>query len=520
MVLPGLVSARSVSEIVNASARVVSRANFLSWSFEVLSLPKEDGTCTLPYARAPRALKGMLCAAQTEGALTVFGNSTQYPLSQSITRGEAIIVLTALTNKQERADVSAYKDVVTTPEKEAVANAIALKWMVPQRSTMFGLRQKLTGTEALSLLQAVSGKLPAQVETITINLNPGAGTSVPLPRADLITAIWQLIQQDYLYKDKMKDDEVAYKTIEGLVDSLGDPYTTFFRPVNADAFQSQIKGELSGIGAQIEDKDGVITVVAPIPGSPAERAGILPGDEFLEANGNPLKDIGVDKAVTYIRGQRGTNVILKIRRSGSEMTITVQREVITIPEISVTWQGDIAILQLTQFGETTEKKIRSTFSEIAAKRPKGIVIDLRNNGGGLLLAADTLMSALVPRGSTVAQVVSPTETSLEKTQDDAVVDPSTKIAVLVNKGSASASEIVAGALQDLKRATIVGKQTFGKGTVQEVIGFRTGEALKLTIAEWLTPNGRHIDKVGVTPDVVVDSDNRDDQLRRALDILR
>jgi hypothetical protein len=224
----------------------------------------------------------------------------------------------------------------------------------------------------------------------------------------------------------------------------------------------------------------------------------------------------VDKAVAYIRGQRGTNVILKIRRSGSEMTITVQREVITIPEISVTWQGDIAILQLTQFGETTEKKIRSTFSEIAAKRPKGIVIDLRNNGGGLLLAADTLMSALVPRGSTVAQVVSPTETSLEKTQDDAVVDPSTKIAVLVNKGSASASEIVAGALQDLKRATIVGKQTFGKGTVQEVIGFRTGEALKLTIAEWLTPNGRHIDKVGVTPDVVVDSDNRDDQLRRAL----
>lgn len=520
MVLPSIAAARSVNEVVNASARVVSRANFLSWSFEVLSLPKEDGTCTLPYARTPRALKGMLCAAQTDGALSVFGTGPQYPLSQSITRGEALVVLTALTNKQQNADVSAYKDVTTAAEKEAVANAIALKWMLPQRATMFGVRQKLTGTEALSLLQAVSGQLPSKVETITINLNPGTGTAVPLPRADLITAIWQLIQRDYLYKDKMKDEDVAYKTIEGLVDSLNDPYSTFFRPANAESFQAQIKGELSGIGAQIEDKDGVIQVVAPIPGSPAERAGILPGDELLEANGNSLKDIGVDKAVTYIRGERGTNVILKIRRNGGEMTITVQRDVITIPEIQVSWQGDIAVLQLTQFGETTEKKIRSMFSEIAAKKPKGIVIDLRNNGGGLLNAADTLMSALVSRGSTVAQVVSPTETTIEKTQDEPVVEMSTKIAVLVNKGSASASEIVAGALQDLKRATIVGQQTFGKGTVQEVIGFRTGEALKLTIAEWLTPNGRHIDKVGVTPDVVVQSDNRDDQLKRALDILR
>lgn len=520
LLAPAASFAKSVTGIVDTSTPTVTRANFLSWSLTAFDIPKEDGSCALPYTRVPKAMKPTLCTAQTQGALVVFGTVTQYPLGRKITRGEALLLVTALLDKQSDADIGAFRDVKTNDEKMAVKNAVALKWMQPSSATYFGLRTPLTGSEALSLLQAASGDLPDRVQNITINLNPSTGSNEPLPEQDLMLAIWQLMQRDYIHSDKIDQKQAAYKAIEGMVDSLGDPYSNFFPPAQASDFETQIKGELSGIGAQIEEKDGIIIVVAPLPGSPAEKAGIQPGDQLLEANGVKLSGIGSEKAVTYIRGERGTFVELKLRRNGTEMTIKVQRDIISIPEISVKWQGTVAIVQLTQFGETTQKRIRSIFTDIQKQNPSGIILDLRNNGGGLLTAADTVMSNFLPIGSVVAQVKSRTQTTEEKTQDQPTVNASTKVVVLVNKGSASASEIVAGAFQDTKRATIVGTQSFGKGTVQEVIGFRSGEALKLTIAEWLTPLGRRIDKVGVTPDVVVESADRDEQLKRALDILR
>jgi carboxyl-terminal processing protease len=518
MLNPLAAFARPVTEIVDTSQSTVTRANFLTWTLQVLDYPREADTCTLPYKRVPRGMRATLCTAQAHNVLNVFGTSQDYVLAKPITRGEALMVLTDLLDKSETADVSGFKDVVGNDQKQAVMNAVALKWMLPVRSALFGVARPLTAVEALSLLEAVSGQTGARYqESITINL-PQSSTA--LPREDLISAIWQLINRDYLRSDKIDQDEAAYRAIEGIVDSLKDPYTTFFRPVTANDFQSQIKGEVSGIGAQIEEKSGEITVVAPLPGSPAERAGISAGDVILEAGGVTLTGLGVEKAVSYIRGERGTSVVLKIRRGGGELTVTVQRDIISIPEISTKWQGDIAVVQLVQFGQTTENQIRTVFTDIVAKNPHGIILDLRNNGGGLLAAADTVASNFVPKGTVVAKVQSRTETTEEKTDSDPTVDPATKLVILVNKGSASASEIVAGALQDLGRATIVGTQTFGKGTVQEVIGFRTGEAMKITIAEWLTPLGRKLEGVGVKPDIIIESTDRDAQLQRALDILR
>lgn len=517
LLAPSFAFAKPVVGLVDTSAKTVTRANFLSWSFAALDLQKENGTCRLPYTRVPRGMRQTLCAAQTQGALAVFGTATQYPMNRPVTRGEALEVLTALTDKREQGDVSSFRDVRTESEKQAASNALVLKWMVPQSASNFGLSQPLTGIEALSVLQAVAGQTPVKT-TVTIPVTISGGGA--LPNQELMDAIWHLIQRDFINADTLDKNEASYKAIEGLVNSLNDPYSTFFRPSGATDFQSQIKGEVSGIGAHVEDKAGIVTVVSPLPGSPAEKAGIQAGDEILEAGGVVLQGLGIEKAVTHIRGERGTTVVLKLRRNGNEMTVTVVRDIVTIPEITITWHGNIAVVQLVQFGEKTERTIRGEFRKIAEKNPQGIVLDLRNNGGGLLNAADVVMSNFVPRGSIVAQVVSRSETSLEKTQDEPTVSPSTRLVVLVNKGSASASEIVAGALQDLKRATVVGTTTFGKGTVQEVIGFRSGEALKLTIAEWLTPLGRHIDKVGVVPDIVIESADRDEQLRRALDILR
>lgn len=522
LMAPSFASARSASDVVDSKADTVSRAVFISWSVEVLGFSKDDVSCTLPFVRFPRGLKATLCRAQTQGVLDLFSDAkSRYTLGQSVTRGEALLILSTFLQKSEDADVSAFSDVTSDADTLAVKNAIALQWLSPIRTNLFGVKRLLTGAEALTLLEATQ-KGPGRVRVIkrmTISVDGSSSESV-LPKQDLLAGIWQLLQRDYLRREKISEEEVAYKAAEAIVSSVGDPYTNFFRPVGADNFQMQLKGEVSGIGAHVEEKSGVIIVVSPIPGSPADRAGVQAGDEIVEVDGHPLAGLGVDKAVQFIRGPSGSTANLKLRRSGIDISVSIVRALVTIPEIEVSWQGDVAIVKLSQFGETTSKKIRDIFTDVAKKNPHGIILDLRNNGGGLLSAADLVVSNFLPRGSVVANVHAIRDNTQEVTQDDQTIDPKTKVVVLVNKGSASASEIVAGALQDAKRATIVGAVTFGKGTVQEVLNFPGGEALKMTIAEWMTPLERKIDGIGVKPDISIDGDDRDAQLRRALEILR
>lgn len=522
LLLPLDAWARPPMEVVDRQAQTIARSAFIGWSLDVLEIPRQTEKCVLPWKRFPKGLTSLLCTADSYGALDPFSNkSGQYTLGQSVTRGEALSILTMLTNARDSADIASFKDVKTERDRQGVMNAVSRKWMLPVRASFFGINRPLTGQEALAVLTSVTGTSPATTPNqVTITIGNQAGLSGSLPKQDLLDAVWQILKRDYLHTDKIDDQEVAYKAAEALVNALGDPYTNFFRPVNAANFSDQLKGELSGIGAQVEDKSGTITIVTPLPGSPAERAGLLPGDQIIEANGHVLQGIGVDQAVQFIRGERGTVVRLKIGRGGQIIEISVIRDMISLPEISVSWQGDIAIVQLMQFGQTTERRIRGVFADIATKNPRGVVLDLRNNGGGLLTAADLVLSNFVPRDSVVAKVKTRTSTEETVTQFEPTLPASVKLAVLINKGSASASEIVAGALQDFKRATIVGTQSFGKGTVQEVLGFPSGEAIKVTIAEWLTPLGRKIDGIGVKPDVMVDTDDLAAQLRRALDVLR
>ena len=517
--------AANPTEFVNTKSRSVSRIEFLEWTLKSMDIAMK-GECDLSYKTVSVRSQKILCALEDRDVLEGIFPDAQTDFTKPITRGEAIIILTALTNAHDTADVKKFRDSRTKDPLllRAMQNAVARKWLTPLRATYFGVTRNLTGTEALSLLQSATNQNPVKQKVkIKIDVLPPQinSPSTQVPNAELIQAVWQLLQRDYLRSSSIDEREASYKMIEGMVNSLGDPYTTFFRPVQADQFQTQIKGELTGIGAHVEVQSGSIVIVTPLPNSPAEKAGLLPGDIILKADNTTLTGLPLDLAVSYIRGKKGPSVNLLIQRGSSSMNVTVVRDTISIPEIDISSQGSLVIVKLAQFGDTTDANIRSVMEKVAAKNPSGIVVDLRNNPGGLLHAADMLVSAFVPKNSVVALVKGKNGISKELTDFTPIIDADIPVVVLVNNGSASASEIVAGALQDYKRAKIVGTKTYGKGTVQEVLTFQSGEALKITIGEWLTPLGRTIDKIGVQPDIVTtDTATPDQQLKAAINALR
>ena len=501
----------------------MSRGNFIRDAVQILGISPDDDVET-PTERIPPALLPYIGAALKRGALKIFGTSIEQ--DKTITRGEAAVILMELQNLSSKnvapgkfSDVS--KD---SPYSKAVQLAIDRQWLKAYRPKIFGVSRPLTTREANLLLKRVKN-LPKPVQnsdgsytqTIKINLRK---TEKTLPKDAILNTIWQLLNDEYLYKDKINGEEAAYRAAEGIVQSLGDPYTVFMRPATNQNFITQIQGEVTGIGAQVEQKDGVLIIVTPLKGSPAEKAGLLPGDEIIAVDGTSLAGLSFQDAVNKVRGPKGSTVKLKIRRNGGELEISVQRDVVKVPEIEISFQGTIAVVKLHQFGQITDRDLRSLMSDVQKKNPTGVILDLRNNPGGLLHAADIVVSNFLPAGSPVASIVASEKTTTETTAEAPTILPSVPVVVLVNKGSASASEIVAGALQDAKRAKIVGETTFGKGTVQQVLQFTDGSSLKMTIAEWKTPLGRKIDGVGVTPDIVLAPGDRDEQMLKALEMLR
>ncbi len=526
--LPMPAQAASVDEVLRTpSESVVSRGDFIRAAVELLNLQnmKVDETKQLPYRRVAKGLEQHIRVAHEKNALEAFGYDLL--LAQGITRGQALRVLVNLTG-YDTAKPVAYTDVkVGTPEERAVRVAVEKGWMDPIRDNLFGVRRMLIGRDAQLVLRKVLGEddIEQQVEsndTPTIRVNYTTNKRLMnLPKTQILESIWSMIERDFLYTNKIDTDEAAFSAAEGLVNSLGDKYTTFMRPAKAQQFQSQISGEVTGIGAQVEHVDNILTIITPITGSPAEIAGLKPGDQILKVDGESLADLGFMEAVEKVRGPKGSTVKLTIRRDGIELDFSVVRNVITVPEAKITWQEKILIVQLTQFGRITNDSLRPQMEELMKMNPEGVVLDLRNNPGGLLNAANTVLSIFLPKGTTVVEVKSRKDDQFQHTVNDQIVPSDIPVAVLINEGSASASEIVAGALQDHNRATLIGSKTFGKGTVQQVLQFNDQSNLKMTIAEWFTPEGRKIDGIGVNPDLgVSEIDGRDEPLLKAIEILR
>lgn len=340
---------------------------------------------------------------------------------------------------------------------------------------------------------------------------------------------WQLLKEKYVGNKNLDNKNLIYGAISGVFDSLGDDYTVFMPPSDAKKFSEDISGEFSGIGAQIDVRDKQLMVVSPLKDSPAEKFGLKPMDKILEINSTSTAGMSVDDAVKIIRGKKDTAVVLTIMRDGwtEPKDISIIRDTIQIPTID--WEikdGDIAYVRLYNFYEKAPYLFYQMAMDFAQENPQGIILDLRNDPGGYLDVAINLAGWFMENGNTV---VSEEFGSGEKQVYTSYGNGYLKdlpIVVLINEGSASASEILAGALRDIRGAKLVGKKSFGKGTVQQVEQLPDGSLAKITVAHWRLPEGQLIDKNGLEPDYEVDvndddiSAGRDVQLDKALEVIK
>ncbi len=340
--------------------------------------------------------------------------------------------------------------------------------------------------------------------------------------------VWNLLNTRYVDKDDFNTQDLVYGAINGLVGAVGDPYTVFLEPKESEEFAQQIKGSFSGVGIEIGLRDNVLTVIAPIKDTPAARAGLLAGDKIIKIDDKSTEGMKLNEAVQLIKGKRGTEVVLTIARKGAEnKEVPIVRDNIKIPTIS--WElldDNTAYLELFVFNRNVDSEFKKAAEEIVKSNADRIILDLRNNPGGLLDSAINIASYFLGADQivTIEKFGDGTENIFRTRPNGQLKDY--PVIILINKGSASASEILAGALNDNRGVTLVGETSFGKGSVQEIAELAKKASLKITIAKWLTPNGISINDNGIEPDIRVEisgediENSRDPQLDKARELIK
>lgn len=342
--------------------------------------------------------------------------------------------------------------------------------------------------------------------------------------------VWRLVDEKYGLPEDIDRQEMVWGAINGLLKPLDDPYTVFFPPVEKELFESEVRGNFQGVGMEVALRNDVLTVVAPIKGSPAAAAGIKAGDRILKIDDRDTQGMSVEEAVGYIRGEKGTVVKLAILSEGEEKTrtVSVTRDVIQVPALDTEKIGsDVFVIKIHSFSEKASFEFQKALREFVVSGADKLIIDVRGNPGGYLDGAVDISSWFLEMGKPVLR-------EKYKNGDENILRsrgynafPNTPLVILMNEGSASASEILAGALRDNGKAKLIGKKSFGKGSVQELVSVTDKTSLKITIARWLTPNGEDITKQGIKPDIEVENPTsaeveakKDPQMQKALEVLR
>lgn len=333
----------------------------------------------------------------------------------------------------------------------------------------------------------------------------------------LLDGIWRLLEKHYIKPEELKVQPMLFGAATGMVGAIGDRYTSFMTPKKNENFQQSLQGKMEGIGAELTMKENNVVVVAPLKGSPALRAGLEPDDIIAAVDGVDILEETLAQVVQRIRGKRGTEVILTIVRAGlpDPFDIPIIRDVITVPSVEgavkETASGSVGYITINQFGEATARELEAIQRDFLDEDLGGVILDVRFNGGGYLERAVEMVSLFLQQGKVVSVVRREGEPEHHYV-NGRPLNTETPLVVLINQGSASASEILAGALKDAGRATIVGKKSFGKGTIQEVFELPGGSSIRITTAHWLTPNGTDLSKEGITPDIDVGRSNEQIQV--------
>ncbi len=331
--------------------------------------------------------------------------------------------------------------------------------------------------------------------------------------------VWNLLNEKSIHAKDASDQDRVWGAVEGLASSLGDPYTVFFPPEENKLFNAEIQGSFGGIGAEIAVKDDVPTVVAPLKDSPAWNAGLKSGDKILRIDKTETNNMTVDKAISLIRGKQGTVVTLLVLRPGEKETreFKVTRGEIVIPTIDTELRKDnIFVISLYSFSQNSAKLFKDALDEFVTSGSSKLVLDLRGNPGGYLDSAVDIGSWFIDSGKVIVSedFGDKREAEVFRSHGPRLFSKDLKFVVLVDGGSASASEILAGALREHGVATLIGEKTFGKGSVQELISVTDDTSLKVTIANWLTPNGTSISVSGLEPDIKVPYTSKDLEAKR------
>jgi carboxyl-terminal processing protease len=350
---------------------------------------------------------------------------------------------------------------------------------------------------------------------------------------------WKEIHQNYVRPESLDNQTMIYGAIKGMVNSLKDPYTVFFNPKEVQTFLEDISGSFEGVGMEVGIREGQLQVISPLEGTPAKKAGLRPGDKIIKIDNTSTNDISIEEAVKLIRGPKGTYVTLTIRRKGwpADKDIKIKRAKIEVP--SLDWKlvssisgktneaGDIAYIKIHQFSEKTNYDFRKAALDILNSPAKKIILDLRNNPGGYLEIARDIAGWFLKHDQIVVieDLKQGRDKKIYKAGGNAKLFNYPTV-ILINKGSASASEILASALRDDRGIKLIGETSFGKGSVQELKNLRDGSSLKITVADWLTPKGKLITDRGLKPDIEVKMDEKDYekgidlQLNKAIEVIR
>lgn len=348
---------------------------------------------------------------------------------------------------------------------------------------------------------------------------------------------WDLLSREYIDKKALDSQKMFYGAISGMVASLGDPYTVFLPPEAQKSTKEDLGGSFEGVGIELGfSKDKRLSVIAPLSGTPADKAGIKPGDLIIKINDKDTTGMSLPDAVKLIRGARGTQVKLGIIRENDGIEpkdYNINRETIVVKSVEVTFKNTtsgkkVAVIKLSRFGERTNDEWNKAVSELLSQNAQAVILDMRNNPGGFLESAVFIASEFLGEGDIVLQENNDEQrTPFKVSRVGKLLN--IPMEVLINKGSASASEIVAGAIQDRKRGKLIGEKSFGKGTIQEAQDLDRGTGIHITVAKWLTPGGRWVNELGgLTPDVIVESSKedantpdstKDPQLDKALELL-